>query len=157
MQKYSVARLNDDDVEDGRDRLLGIAVASIPSRTKQRKLRRALLAGQLQGIGALESRGAAGIRGKLGPRKLSGAKVKLERWNCGVQLSARSISRWSGACLFDGLQMFGNGITNPTGPSNPLAAVELSLCARAIYGLGHIGLYIEGNSDFLRHGKISAL
>jgi hypothetical protein len=53
--------------------------------------------------------------------------------------------------------MLGNGITNPTGPSNPLAAVELSLCARAIYGLGHIGLYIEGNSDFLRHGKISAL
>ena len=157
MQKYSVARLNDDDVADGRDRLLGIAVASIPSRTKQHKLRRALLAGQPQGIGALESRGVAGIRGKLGPRKLRGANGKLERWRCAVQLSARSISRWSGACLFDGLQMLGNGITNPTGPSNPLAAVELSLCARAIYGLGHIGLYIEGNSDFLRHGKISAL
>lgn len=157
MQKYSVARLNDDDVADGRDRLLGIAVASIPSRTKQHKLRRALLAGQPQGIGALESRGAAGIRGKLGPRKLSGANGKLERWRCAVQLSARSVSRWSWACLFDGLQMLGNGITNPTGPSNPLAAVELSLCARAIYGLGHIGLYIEGNSDFLRHGKISAL
>ena len=157
MQKYSVARLNDDDVADGRDRLLGIAVASIPSRTKHHKLRRALLTGQPQGIGALESRGAAGIRGKLGPRKLRGANGKLERWRCAVQLSARSISRWSGACLFDGLQMLGNGITNPTGPSNPLAAVELSLCARAIYGLGHIGLYIEGNSDFLRHGKISAL
>ena len=157
MQKYSVARLNDDDVADGRDRLLGIAVASIPSRTKHHKLRRALLTGQPQGIGALESRGVAGIRGKLGPRKLRGANGKLERWRCAVQLSARSISRWSGACLFDGLQMLGNGITNPTGPSNPLAAVELSLCARAIYGLGHIGLYIEGNSDFLRHGKISAL